>query len=75
MPLSPSFWTMVAEGLGDGDLLLVADVEAAEEDHSALFQRGADVFGLPAAEQRVEVGSDLAADSRGEVDDRPVAQR
>ena len=59
----------VAEGLGDGDLLLVADVQPAEEDDSALLQRVANVLGLAAAEQRVEVGLDLAADSRGEVDD------
>ena len=39
MPLSPSFAGMVAEGLGDGDLLFVADVQSAEEDHSALLER------------------------------------
>ncbi len=69
MPPSPSFCRDVAEGLGDGDLLLVADLQAAEEDHSALLQRRADVLRFASTQQGVEVGSDLAADSRGEVDD------
>ena len=69
MPLLALVLHDVAEGLGDGDLLLVADLQPAEEDHSALLERRADVRGFPAAEQRVEVGPDLAADPRGEVDD------
>ena len=32
-------------------------------------ERVANVLGFAAAEQRVEIGPDLAADSRGEVDD------
>ena len=51
------------------DLLLVGDVESAEEDDAALFERRPDVLRFCAAKQGVEVGSDLAADSRGEVDD------
>ena len=39
MPPWPSFSTIAAERLGDRDLLLVADVQPAEEDHAALFQR------------------------------------
>jgi len=58
-----------AERLGDRNLLLVADVQTAEEDDAALFQRRPDAAGLPATEQGVEIGSDLTADSRLEIDD------
>ncbi len=64
-----------AERLGDRDLLLVGDVESAEEDDAALFERRPDVLRFCAAEQGVEVGSDLAADSRGEVDDVQFVRR
>ena len=69
MPPSPSFCHDGAEGSGDRDLLFVADLQAAKEDHAALLEDGADVLRFPAAEQRVEIGSDLAADPRREVDD------
>ena len=59
----------VAKGLGDRDLLFVGHLQAAEEDHSAVVQSGANGLGFPAAEQRVEVGPELAADPRREVDD------
>ena len=69
MPSSPSSCDDVAECLRDGDLLFVADLQPAEVDHSALLQHFADVGGLPAAEQGVEIGYDFAADSRGQVAD------
>ena len=45
------------------------DFQTAEEDDAALFQRRPDAAGLPATEQGVEIGSDLTADSRLEIDD------
>ena len=69
MPPCPSFFRDVAESPGDGDLLLVGDVQAAKEDDSTLLQGVANVLGFDAAEQRVEIGSDLATDPRGDVDD------
>src|ERR1700733_14925061 len=58
----------VAEGLGDRALILVADLESAEEDHAALFVSGASVLCLAAPQQRLEVYSLFSADPRGEVD-------
>ena len=43
MPLLTLVLHDVAEGLGDGDLLLVADLQPAEEDHAPLLQDRADV--------------------------------
>src|SRR6516165_11480149 len=65
----------VAEGLGDGDLLLVADLQAAKEDHSTLLQRCSDIRRLAATEERVEIGPDLAADSCCAVDDFELLRR
>ena len=69
MPLSPSFFGDGTESPGDGDLLLVGDLQAAEEDHAALLQRRADVLRFASTQKGVEVGSDLAADPRSDVDD------
>ena len=59
----------VAQRLGDGDLLRVADVQATEENDPALREGGANVLRLAAAAQRVEVGPDFAADPGRAVDD------
>ena len=69
MPPCPSFSGIAPSVLAIVDLLLVGDVESAEEDDAALFEVARMFSRLAAAEQRVEVGSDLAADSRGEIDD------
>src|SRR6476620_2100014 len=58
-----------AEGLGDFDLLLVADVQSAEEHDTAPLEDRPDVLRFLTAAQDVEVGSDLAADPRGDIDD------
>src|SRR6185312_9758358 len=68
-PALPFVLHNLAKGFGDGDLLLVADLQSAKEDHSTPLQRRADGFRSAATEQRLAVGRDLAADYWCAVDD------
>src|SRR3546814_20542552 len=59
----------IAQRPGDRDLLLVSDGKTAEIHDSALFERRANLFRITATEQSAEIGLDLAADARRQVDD------
>ena len=57
----------LAEGTGEGELLLIVDGDSREDEHPAHFEQFADLAGVPAAEQRVEIGADARADAGLEV--------